>query len=265
MPSRPAAAANRLKPDSLLRFPIREAFRKGIRSTTENVAAMSVLLAAMSSLVVIYYFWPAGAALLSRYGQWQHAGGVVRAGLVGGLAGGVLSELSVIYVRDQGRWNVNHLENMAYRFAIFFFGGMVVAEFYEWQSIWFGDGLSWRVLLPKVLVDQFIFSVIWSTVYQTLTFRWQVLRYSRSRLWRELDGTFVIERMLPVMVTNWMFWIPGVTLIYSMPLLLQMPLNVFATAIWSLLLAGLAKPAGTPDTIMVPGPILTDSVVNPAE
>jgi hypothetical protein len=220
---------------------------------------MSVLLVAMAGIVFAYYFWPAGAHLLSWYAHWERAGGILRTGLTAGFAGGVLSELSVVYLRDRGRWTTRHLENIVFRFTVFFFGGMVVGEFYDWQAFWFGDGGGWRVLLPKVLVDQFIFSVVWSTSYQTLTYRWQVLRYSTPRLWRELNGAFVMERMLPVLITNWMFWIPGVTLIYTMPLLLQMPLNIFATAIWSLLLAGLAQPAGTPDTVMVPGPILTAS------
>jgi hypothetical protein len=221
----------------------------------------------MSVLVAVYYCWPTGAAVLSRYAAWQHAGGILRTGLVAGFAGGILSELSVIYLCDGGRWNATHLENMLFRFVIFFMGGLVVCKFYEWQAFWFGDGLSWRVLLPKILVDQFIFSVFWSTTYQTLTFRWQALRYSGSRLWNELNGNFVVERMLPVLVTNWMFWIPGVTLIYSMPLILQMPLNIFATAIWSLLLAGLAKSASAPDAEMAPGPILAQHqpVADPAK
>ena len=228
---------------------------------------MSVLLAAMSVLVAGYYFWPAGAAALSWYAAWQHAGGILRIGLVAGFAGGILSELSVIYLCDGGRWNRTHVENMIFRFVVFFLGGIIVYEFYEWQAFWFGDGLTWRVILPKVLVDQFIFSVLWSTAYQTLTFRWQTLRYSGSRLWNELDGNFVVERMLPVLVTNWMFWIPGVTLVYSMPLILQMPLNIFATAIWSLLLAGLAKTTRAPVSEMEPGLVLSQpiQVANPAE
>lgn len=204
---------------------------------------MSVLLVAMSVVVIIYYCWPAGADVLSRYAAWQREGGIFRAGLTAGFAGGILSEVSLVYIRDAGRWNSSHLENMAFRFVIFFIGGLTVYKFYEWQAFWFGDGLSWRVLLPKVLVDQFAFSVFWATPYQALAFRWHALRYSGARLWKELDGNFVLERMLPILVTNWMFWIPGVTLIYSMPLILQMPLNIFATAVWSLLLAGLAKPA----------------------
>ena len=228
---------------------------------------MLALLAAMSVMVGIYYFWPAGAAVLSQYAAWQHAGGILRTGLVAGFAGGILSELSVIYICDRGRWNSAHVENMVFRFVVFFFGGLVVAKFYEWQAYWFGDGLSWRVLAPKILVDQFIFSVFWSTTYQTLVFRWQALRYSGSRLWSELDGSFVVERMLPVLVTNWMFWIPGVTLVYSMPLILEMPLNIFATAIWSLLLAGLAKSARAPEASIGPGLVLArpNPLAEPAE
>ena len=217
---------------------------------------MAVLLAAMGALVAIYYCWPTGAAILSSYGAWQHAGGIVRTGLMAGFAGGILSELCLVYARDRGRWNRTHLENMIFRFVVFFLGGMVVGEFYVWQAYWFGDGVSWRILLPKILVDQFIFSVFWSTTYQSLTFRWQALRYSGSRLWSELNGKFVLERMLPILVTNWMFWIPGVTLVYSMPLILQMPLSIFATAMWSILLAGLSKRADAPGIILGldPGP-----------
>jgi hypothetical protein len=202
---------------------------------------MSALLTAMASMVVIYYFWPAGAALLSHYGAWQQAGGILRTGLVAGCAGGVLSEVSLVYVRDRGRWDATHLENMAYRFMLFFFSGMVVSQLYRFQDYWFGHGLSWRVLLPKVLVDQFVFTVLWATPYYSLAFRWQALRFSGSRLRGELNRNFVIERMLPVLVTSWMFWIPGVTLVYSMPLPLQMPLNIFAAAIWGLLLAAVSK------------------------
>jgi hypothetical protein len=250
-----------------LRSSLGEAAQEGIRSARQNLAAMSALLAAVSALVAIYYFWPTGAAVLSRYAAWQHAGGLLRTGLVAGFGGGILSELSLVYIRDGGRWNGSHIENMVFRFVVFFISGLIICKFYEYQAVWFGDGLSWRVILPKVLVDQFLFTVFWSTPYQTLTFRWQTLRYSGSRLWNELDGNFVVERMLPVLVTNWMFWIPGVILVYSMPLILQMPINIFATAIWSLLLAGLAKSTVVPIAEMGPGLVLTqpDHAVNPAE
>jgi hypothetical protein len=60
----------------------------------------------------------------------------------------------------------------------------------------------------------------------------------------ELNWDFVAERMLPVLVSNWMFWIPGVVLIYSLPTNLQTPLFIFATAIWGLLLPAVARQGG---------------------
>ncbi len=217
------------------------AVQKGFRAARQNFSVMAVLLTAMSAFVAVYYCWPAGAAVLSQYATWQQAGGIYTIALAAGLAGGVLSELSLVYVRDGGRWTVSHLENMGFKFATFSLGGAIVYEFYRWQAVWFGNGASWAILLPKVLVDQFIFTVFWSTAYQTLAFRWHHLRYSVRHLWRELDRNFVMEQMLPVLVTNWMFWIPGVTLIYALPLTLQMPLNIFAGAIWAILLSAVSR------------------------
>jgi hypothetical protein len=209
---------------------------------------MLALEAVMAAVVAIYYGWPAGAALLSRLGDWQHSGGVLAAATGTALAGGVLSEISVVYFQDGGRWTPTHLENAAFKFCLFFVSGALVYEFYLQQAVWFGHGASWRVLLPKVLVDQFGYTVIWATPYQTLLTRWHVLRYSFRRLGRELNLAFVTERMLPVLVANWMFWIPGVSLIYSMPTHLQAPLFILATAIWGLLLAAVAHPAREPST-----------------
>jgi len=206
---------------------------------------MLVLEAAMAAMVVIYYCWPTGSDFLSRYAAWQHSGGIFVAALATAIAGGILSELSLIYLRDKGCWTASHVENMGFKLVMFFIGGAIVCEFYEWQTVWFGEGTAWSVLLPKILVDQFIFTVFWATPYQTLMTRWQTLRYSGRNLWRELNRDFLTERVLPVLVTGWMFWIPGVVFIYSMPSNLQAPLFIFGTAIWGLLLPAVARQDST--------------------
>ena len=200
-----------------------------------------MLQAAMALMVIIYYFWPTGAAFLARYAQWQEAGGILVALLATGVAGGVISEFSLVYFQDRGRWSLDHLENLAFKFGLFAVNGAVVYEFYLLQAYWFGNGNAWSVLIPKVLVDQFGFSIIWSLPYMSLLTRWHTLRYSFRRLGAELNREFATERMLPVLVTNWMFWIPGVFLIYSMPLNLQTPLFIFATAIWGILLPAVSR------------------------
>ncbi len=85
---------------------------------------------------------------------------------------------------------------------------------------------------------------------------------------REIKTTFFTERFLPVLVTNWMFWVPTVSFVYLMPTALQPPLAAFATAIWGILVTALghqeaahpatcepvaAGPSGSPP--MVAGPV----------
>ena len=240
---------------------------KGLRAARQNLVPMLVLEAAMALLVVIYYFWPAGEAVLAHYATWQQAGGILIAALATGVAGGVISELSLVYFQDGGRWSLDHLENLVFKFLLFSISGAVVYEFYRWQAVWFGQGNAWSVLVPKVCVDQFVFTVFWSMPYMTLGTRWQALRYSGRRLWAELDGDFVAERMLPVLVTNWMFWIPGVSLIYSMPLNLQTPLFIFATAIWGILLPAIGRQdaARVLKTVQPPIAVHPAALGNPVE
>jgi hypothetical protein len=217
------------------------AIRKGLRATWDNLLPILVLQGAMAATVAAYFVWPAGSEALSRFAAWQHSGGFLAAAAATALAGGAMSEVSLVYLRDKGRWTPGHLGNLGFKLVMFFISGGIVFEFYQWQAVWFGTGLAWSVVVPKVLVDQFLYTVLWSTPYQTLMTRWQALNYSGRRLWNELNADFIAQRMLPVLVTNWMLWIPCVTFIYSMPLNIQMPLAIFATAIWAILLATVSK------------------------
>ena len=220
---------------------MRQAFGKSIRAASQNIPAIVALQLAMGLLVAFYYCSSIGMELLSRFGVWQHSGGVIGAALASAFAGGLLSEASVVYVQQRGRWSRANVENMAFKVCLFLMSGAIVYEFYLLQAYWFGDSPSWRSVVPKVLVDQFGFTVIWSTPTQTILTRWHVLRYSTSQLFQELRGNFVMDRMLPVLVMNWMLWIPGVIFIYSMPQNLQMPLCIFGNAIWGLLLSAVSR------------------------
>ncbi len=234
-----------------------EAVRKALRAARQNLPATLALEAAMAGLVAIYYGWPAGASFLTRFAGWEREGGILAAAVGTALAGGLLSELAVIYFQNAGRWTVGNVENAAFKMGMFFISGAVVYEFYRQQAVWFGDDNNWSVLVRKVLVDQLGYTPIFAVPYMALLTRWQTLRYSPLLLWQELDRSFIAERMLPVLVTNWMLWVPGVTLVYAMPQILQTPLFIFATAIWGILLSSVAgqpqyRSTGTLRDLVVP-------------
>jgi hypothetical protein len=239
--------------------------RKGLRAARQNLRAMLALQMLMAAIVAAYYCWPAATMLLSRYAVWQHSGGVLGAAFATAVAGGVLSEASLVYIQNGGRWTAAHVENLCFKFVFFFFNGALVYEFYILQSVWFGNGTAWSILLPKILVDQFGFTVFWSLPVQSLLFRWQLLCYSWKRLGAELDVDFVLHQMLPVLITNWMFWIPGVSLIYSLPQILQTPLFIFAIAIWGILLSAVTKQGRGPAMPAEPVPVTAPILLGPAE
>ncbi len=217
------------------------AFGKGWAAALENLPAILGLQALMASIVAIYHYWPAGKAFLGAYAAWQSAGGDLGNGLAAALAGGVLSEVSLVYFQDRGRWTWAHVESLCFKFALFFVAGCVVYKFYQLQGYWWGQGASLRVLVPKVIVDQFGYTVLYAAPYYAVMTRWYALRYSVTRLVGELKPRFIMERVLPVLVMNWMFWIPAITLVYAMPWALQPPLYIFATAIWGLLVAAIGR------------------------
>jgi hypothetical protein len=245
---------------------VRKAFQKGLRAAWQNLPAILALEFAMASVVATYYCWPAGAAFLSRYAAWQHSGGIFGAAVATALAGGLLSEVSLVYFQQRGHWSRINLENVVFKLAIFFISGAIVFEFYQLQAFWFGQGATWSILVPKVIVDQFGYTVFWSTPFYAITTRWHALGYSFQRLWPELRPSFITERMLPILVTNWMFWIPGVSLIYSMPSILQTPLFIFAIAIWGLLLAAVTKKdvasSSSPRPTPAGGPVILGQTVD---
>jgi hypothetical protein len=239
-----------------------EAFRKGFRAGRENLPAMLALDGAIVVVVLLYYFSPGTRPFFVRLAAWQHQGGILAAAIGNALAGGVLAEVSAVYVQRAGRWTRAHLENMALNSALFFFLGSTVFEFYRFQAFLFGDSPSPSAVVPKVLVDQLGYTVVFSAPVSTLVTRWHALGFSLRALRHELATGFIPDRFLPVLVTNWMFWFPAVALIYAMPLALQVPLAIFATAIWGLLLTAAARqsrhlPTVTPQDLL-PGETTTD-------
>jgi hypothetical protein len=230
-----------LRPDRPFLASVGEAFRRGWHAAIENLPSILALQAAMAAVVAVYYLWPAGSAVLSRYAEWQATGGDLGNGLALALAGGVLSELSLVYFQQKGRWTWANIESLIFKFAIFFVSGCIVYQFYRLQAVWWGTGASLSVLLPKVMVDQFGYTVVFAAPYYALLTRWHALRYSGRQLWRELHQNFLTERLLPVLVMNWMFWIPAISFVYAMPSVLQPPLAVFATAIWGLLVTSIGS------------------------
>ena len=119
--------------------------------------------------------------------------------------------------------------------------GVTVDIFYHFQAGWFGDTNSLASIVPKVIVDQVLFSPLFSS---PLLVGYFTLRDGgfRSDAWQQVFCRgFYWEKVLPVQVAGWIIWIPGTSLVYSMPQLLQIPIAVVLMSFWVLIFTTLGE------------------------
>lgn len=149
-------------------------------------------------------------------------------------AAALLPEILRILIFQAGRFRRVNAVNFLRAAPAWGVMGMIVDLFYRQQAAWFGDAATWPSIVPKVLVDQLLFSPLFSNPVMVAYFALCAGGF-RAGVWqRVLRPAFYLEEVVPVMVAGWMIWIPGVTLVYAMPAALQIPVAVLIQCFWVL-------------------------------
>jgi hypothetical protein len=200
------------------------------------------------ALVVAYHLDARVRDVCATLAAWKTAGGLPFAAATASFAGGILPELAKL-VAQRGRvsagWRGRGGE-IAFNLAFFAFNGIVVDGLYRAEALLFGADAHVRTVVAKVAFDQFVFTPPWLVVITALYllrargFSWTATRPAFGR-------GFLRARVLPLLLPDWLFWIPMVSAIYAFPLPLQFLLFIFALAAWSLILVVIAggEPSGS--------------------
>ena len=222
-------------------------FRLGFDAVRANFVPALCVQALMMGLVLAYFYLPAAHPFFNILTDWNVRGGLPFSFLAMGVTVGGLTEAFTVYLHKGGRWTREDLSNMAFNFLVFGLLGVMNSLFYQLQARWFGAGRSFETLALKTFVDQFIYTPFLNNPCQTLAFLWKGEGFSFRSTIAKLSGfkQFYVITVLPVLVSNWCFWIPMSVLIYCFPTTLQLPLGILAVSIWSMLLAALVKPANS--------------------
>ncbi len=128
-------------------------------------------------------------------------------------------------------------------FYILFWGykGLEVDALYRLQAWLFGSGNDWRTLSLKVLGDQLIYNPIWSAPMSVFFFHWKELGFGLANLRKTPWLSYLKQAIPPALVSTWIVWVPTVTIIYSLPSSLQVPLFNVVLCFWVLLLTTLTR------------------------
>jgi len=111
-------------------------------------------------------------------------------------------------------------------FFLFFWAykGVEVDAFYRLQTLLVGGQSSFWTVFTKVVIDQFVYCIIWSAPLTAIFYGWKDAHFS----WKQVEVLKKKERMIGecffLLISTWIIWTPAVSIVYSMPSDLQIPL-----------------------------------------
>lgn len=216
--------------------PPREApWAAGLRAARANIVPALILQGVMFGLLLAYWFYPPTTGLLNQLADLKARWGYGYAAVSAAIAGAVIPEILRVTLFQRGivrRTNWNNL-----LFAIAFWGlmGTTVDAFYRLQAFWFGAEAAFPVVLKKVLVDQLIYTPFFASPVTAILYDWKNRGYGLHDLGGFFTPAYFRHAVLPTIVANWGVWVPVVSIVYSLPSLLQVPLFGLALSMWVIL------------------------------
>jgi hypothetical protein len=200
----------------------------------------ALVLQAFALVIVVGYFWSAGVhqaldvvgALKLRYG---YAYSAVATCVFGGLIPyGVLVLAGRVPAQRRYR-------ELAFYLALWFWKGIEVDALYRAQASWFGEGSSVATIAVKTAVDQLGYVPLWAAPSQVLLFTWKDAGFSMSGTRAAFARQGFGQRVLVVVCSTWVVWVPAVAIVYSLPSALQVPLFNLVLCFWCLLMSFISR------------------------
>jgi len=220
------------------------AVRRGLASARANLVPGLFLWAVALAVVLSWYFIPPVTTLLEGLGEFKERSGFLYSIVATGLFGGLIPYVYRLVASPAG----NHRETAGFLFAqgvflvcFWSWKGFEVDLFYRLQAVMFGSGNDGMTIFLKVLVDQFVYNPVWAAFSQMIAYSWMEHRFRAKPLLEKSFTSTIFQRIITVLISTWGVWIPMVSIIYSLPGRLQIPLFNLAICFWSLMLIVLMK------------------------
>ena len=186
-------------------------------------------------MLLAYYFYPPTRHWLDGLAEIKARWSYGYTAISSIIAGAVIPELLRICVFQKGRSRRSNFANLL--FSVPFWGvmGVVVDFFYRCQAVWFGAEVSFAVVLKKVIVDQFLYNPLFAAPVSAWLYDWKNRGYQFAGIGGFFSGGYYRDVVVPILFATWGVWIPIVTILYSLPSELQIPLFGLALSMWVML------------------------------
>jgi hypothetical protein len=189
----------------------------------------------MLGLLLAYWFYPPTTLLLIRLAMVKERLGYGYSAASAIIAGALIPELLRIAVFQGGRIRRNNAANLFFTVPFWCAMGIVVDALYRGQAVWFGTGAEFPVVVKKVLVDQFVYNPLFAAPCTAMLYDWKNRGYGFHGLGDFLTRRYYRDVVVPTLFATWGVWMPVVTILYSLPSLLQIPMFGLALSMWVML------------------------------
>lgn len=203
------------------------------RALRANLAPALLIWIIGGAIVATYYSSAAMHAALEHLVVLRARYGILFPALTTAFFGGLMPVISQA-VFDRRRFR-STLPSLHWILLFWFIKGVELDLFYQLQAwLW---GTAPAVLAAKVFTDMFIYNAIDAAPTQMLFMRWLARRAGTLPATVPLlPRGWYPKLVLPILIMTWALWIPAVTMIYMMPLSLQVPLANLILWLWMLIL-----------------------------
>ena len=218
-------------------------WRAGLRSARAHLVPGLILQALALALVLSYYYSASANAALGRLMDFRRETGFAFAIVSTAIFGGLLPYLYMRCWRGEsglprydGRQGLCLTLYWAYK-------GFEVDLFYRVMAWTFGGGHDLATILPKALVDQFVYCPVIAVPVMVVVYGWMDAHFCWSPIAADLRSSgWYYRRVFPVLISNLGVWGPAVAIIYALPTPLQLPLQNLVLCFFTLLIAHQMRP-----------------------
>ncbi len=193
-----------------------------------------------AAIIVSYYFVAPLRTPMEQLAELKERYGLRFAIVSTGIFGGLLPLLIEQFRSNPSR----RLDRASLLFFTGFWGfkGAEIDLLYRGQALLFGDVASPGTVVAKVTVDMLIYVPLWAIPSVVIAYLWLDNSFDYRRTLGSLGPKWYRHRILPVMVMNWIIWVPAVTVIYSLPLTLQLPVQNIILLLFAIVLLFMTAP-----------------------
>lgn len=216
-------------------------FRSVLSALRANLAPALALQAFALAILLLYRFHPPSRHLWEILATRRAEGGLVWDMMTTGLFGAAIP--FVIMQFRKGNVGRYRPLQMAALLAFWTYKGLEVSFFYRFQAMTFGSGASMSTLLLKATVDQLLYCPMVAVPFTWAIYAWVDRGFKWSAVLSEVRRPgWYLRCCLPLLIATWLVWGPAVLLIYTMPTVLQLPMQNLVQCFFTLLLLFLTHP-----------------------